>query len=150
VKVKFNIRGNKQLAANLRRMTTIPKREIDPIMQDALEPMRTDTVQNALVLRQTGTSPGGGHLDQGVVSVPVKESSRTRTTWWVSFVRRARKIAHLVEFGTAPHEQPRRGIMHPGARPKPFFRPAFEGNKGVALSRLGSGLRSLLISRIKR
>ena len=40
-------------------------------------------------------------------------------------------VAHLVEFGTAPHFQPNRfgGIMHPGARPKPFLRPAFETMK---------------------
>lgn len=42
--------------------------------------------------------------------------------------------AHLVEFGTRPHFQPNRfgGIMHPGARPKPFMRPAAETAMGKA------------------
>jgi HK97 gp10 family phage protein len=36
--------------------------------------------------------------------------------------------SHFPEFGTAPHWQPNRfgGIMHPGARPKPALRPAYE------------------------
>jgi HK97 gp10 family phage protein len=43
---------------------------------------------------------------------------------------RPSSYAHFVEFGTAPHWQPNRfgGIMHPGARPKPFLRPAFEAH----------------------
>jgi hypothetical protein len=40
------------------------------------------------------------------------------------------KYSHFPEFGTAPHYQPRRfgGIQHPGARPKPALRPAYEQN----------------------
>jgi HK97 gp10 family phage protein len=42
---------------------------------------------------------------------------------------KAVRYAHLVEFGTAPHLEPKRKIMHPGARPRPFLRPAFEETK---------------------
>lgn len=57
------------------------------------------------------------------------------------------KYAHLVEFGTAPHEvNAKRGkvltllvgpvtkIEHPGARAKPFMRPALAENKNKILS----------------
>ena len=37
--------------------------------------------------------------------------------------------ARLVEFGTAPHAQPQRGIMHPGSKPYPFFYPGYRLNK---------------------
>lgn len=150
MKVSITVKGDKQLRANLMKMAAVKKSEVNAILENALEPMREATSMNALKLRQAGTSPPGGHLDQGVVSVPVKEgSTRTRTTWWVSFTKRARKIAHLVEFGTAPHAQPRRGIMHPGARPKPFFRPAFETTKGETMSKLSIGIQNVLLKRLR-
>lgn len=151
MKVSVTIRGDKQLRAKMRHLGTIGKAEANGIMRQALEPMREETANNALQLRQAGTNPRGGHLDQGVVSVPAPEqpASRLRTTWWVSFARRARKIAHLVEFGTAPHAQPRRGIMHPGARPKPFIRPAFDATKGEVMSSIGRGLYAMLLRKLR-
>ena len=103
-------------------------------MGDALQPLKIETEQNARVLRDPEhPNPKGGHLDEGVASQRVGTATRTKRTWWVAFTKRARKIAHLVEFGTAPHDQPRRGIRHPGARPNPFFRRAFEAKKQTVL-----------------
>lgn len=58
-----------------------------------------------------------------------------------------RSISHLVEFGTQAHEiKPRRFpslffaglfrkiVMHPGARPKPFMRPALDARAHAATS----------------
>jgi len=45
--------------------------------------------------------------------------------------------AHLVEFGTDPHWQPRRGRWHPGADPKPFLTPAYVQNEQEAIRRFG-------------
>jgi len=149
VRVKLQIKGDRRLRANLARMKQFKKSEINPLMATALEPLRETTESNARVLRNPG-NPRGGHLDQGVVAAPVPTvSAATRTTWWVSFARRARKIAHLVEFGTAPHAQPRRGIMHPGARPKPFFRPAFDSTKGEIFGSLSQGIKRLLLSKVR-
>jgi hypothetical protein len=42
------------------------------------------------------------------------------------------KIAHLVEFGTAPHaeiDRDGRVIQHPGAKPNPHMRPGYEETK---------------------
>lgn len=55
-----------------------------------------------------------------------------------------RNYAHLVEFGTRPHAVGRgsrlkgvlgtqTGRMHPGAKPKPFIRPAYEAKKFAAV-----------------
>ena len=74
---------------------------------------------------------------------------------------RGTKIAHLLEFGVGPHViKPRRlnaskrlslnvggdwvrpGVVnHPGLRPHPFMRPAFEGTKGEVITLIASELR---------
>lgn len=45
----------------------------------------------------------------------------------------AYREAHLVEFGTAAHWQPKKKRMHPGAAAKPFLRPAFDAEKETAV-----------------
>ena len=102
---------------------------LDKACVKALEPLKDRTVQNARRLRQPGRTPKGGHLDQGVVVRRMSAPTIHRRIYWVAFKGRARRIAHLVEFGTAPHYQPRRGRMHPGARPRRFFTRAFESTK---------------------
>lgn len=65
--------------------------------------------------------------------------------------------AHLVEFGTRPHEiKPRsspslffaglfrRLIKHPGAKPKPFVRPAFDNKVGAATEAVSAYIRARL------
>lgn len=147
--MRMMIRGDKELRATLRRLSNLQKNSVNEAMQDALEPMKTATENNAMRLRQPG-SPVGGHLDQGVISVYLPQiSTRTRNVWWLSFTKRARKIAHLVEFGTAPHDQPRRGIRHPGARPKPFFRPAYDATKNATLIRLGRNIQQFIFRGMK-
>lgn len=99
--------------------------------------MRAQTSLNALRLRVPGRTPPGGHLDQGVVVRKVEGHGKTTRTFWVSFQRRARYLAHLVEFGTVPHWQPGRQRMHPGARARPFATPAFESTKDETVETLG-------------
>ena len=65
--------------------------------------------------------------------------------------------AHLVEYGTKPHDiRPAKGkslffagllrrlIRHPGARAKPFMRPAFDQKRDEAVSRIGQYVRDRL------
>lgn len=65
--------------------------------------------------------------------------------------------AHLVEFGTAAHViKPRRAkslwsgqgwakqVEHPGARPKPFLRPTFDGQHGAATDAVADYIRKRL------
>lgn len=132
------LRGDVELQRALKGIPELTSRGLDSAVRDSLEPMRKQTSLNALRLRQLG-SPKGGHLDQGVVVRKVDGRGKVLRTFWVSFTKRARYIAVLVEFGTSPHFQPnyRGGFMHPGARPKPFATPAYESTKDETVSTLG-------------
>jgi HK97 gp10 family phage protein len=75
-------------------------------------------------------------------SLGVAEKGRDTTAAGPIKGRRHASVGHLVEFGTAPHYQPNRngGTMHPGARPHPFMRPAFEMTKAQIVVRAGESL----------
>lgn len=116
-------------------------------LTSALQPMKEATQDKARALRNyAGKYPGwpqpkeprkGGHLDQGVVIAKHASRGPLHLEMWLTFSKRSRKIAHLVEYGTAPHFQPGLGIMHPGARPHPFARPAFEETKNEVTDAVG-------------
>ena len=68
-------------------------------------------------------------------------------------LRNPSNYAHLVEFGTRPHEISsenrsmiiggiyiKGAIKHPGSRPKPFLRPAFDKYKGTALKLIAQSI----------
>lgn len=70
--------------------------------------------------------------------------ARTKVRKMVKRSRRGAKVlavpafyAHLVEGGTKAHARPNLETgtagHHPGSRPKPFLKPAFDANKGKAL-----------------
>lgn len=146
------VKGDVQIRMNMRRVRdSVGGRNLNIMLKDALGPLEDATRRNAKLRRQVGYNPPGGHLDEGVVIAKAEDRSKFVKTFWVSFRRRARRIAHLVEFGTAPHWQPNRKIMHPGARPYPFFRPAFEETKNEVVSDLGRAvwlrIRSSLLAR---
>jgi HK97 gp10 family phage protein len=134
VKLGLKVGGMSGLKTNMRAMSQVTSpQELDAIAEAALEPMKQEVERNAFALRDTSNpNPKGGHLDQGVINGRITGTKRKRV-WWTAFHKRARKIAHLVEFGTAPHDQPRRGIRHPGAVAKPFMRKAFEAKKQTVL-----------------
>lgn len=47
------------------------------------------------------------------------------------------KYAHLVEYGTAPHDNGRKdGRTHPGSRPQPFLRPAWDASRDRILAEM--------------
>src|SRR5690606_29207549 len=79
---------------------------------------------------------------------------------WVSFRRGiARMVAHLVEFGTAPHSMAkgasvRKGLLQdkppfsPGSPPRPYFRPAYENTKHQVVRTAGAALWRLMVASI--
>lgn len=155
---KSGVYGDKALMSTLRQMPgTIGVKYVDQIAVRSLEPMKDATIANARLLRDPeNPNPKGGHLDQGIVTRRIEARGKTRRVYWISFIKRARYIAHLVEFGTRAHWQPRRfgGWMHPGARRKPFFRPAFEQNKKRTMDDFGRGIwqamKSITLGAVKR
>lgn len=125
----MRVTGDKELAAALRALGRgLPGSAIDSAMRNSADPMLTDAVTRARTHRQPGRRPAGGHVDEGIVFRKAKRGSRRRREYVIGAVNRARYILHLLEWGTAAHWQPRRfgGIMHPGARPFPIMRPAYD------------------------
>lgn len=152
---KAIVKGDAQIIANIRRaQRSIGGKFLDDTLKASLEPMRQQTEINARERRQVGYNPPGGHLDEGVVVRKTDSVGLYNRVYWVSFAKRARKIAHLVEFGTAPHYQPLRRMMHPGAQPYPFFRPAYESTKRQVVDEVGTQvwnrINGSLIGSLKR
>lgn len=155
------LRGDRELMQTMRKLTQAPGGQtLDAVLRDGLEPMRAETEGNAKLLRSyagkwrlpffnRSGSPTGGHLDQGIVVAKVAGRGRNYRVFWLSFRRRARYLAHLVEFGTAPHYQPGLRWMHPGARPKPFARPAYEATKHVTVERIGKNIWAAITTSLR-
>jgi HK97 gp10 family phage protein len=91
-------------------------------------------------------------VDSGELRGSLGLRQKTGYAWVdVSVVARA-PHAHLVEFGTAPHRVgkgsdsrklfgKKRGRLHPGAKPQPFMRPAFDNKAAEAVAKVGEVLR---------
>jgi HK97 gp10 family phage protein len=78
---------------------------------------------------------------RGVLQKSIRISSRVKNglvTVSVKAGGKGARHAHLVELGTKPHLIGRRGfkvaaIRHPGAKPKPYMKPAFERKVRAAI-----------------
>lgn len=123
----FGVRGGIQVANVLKGVArdvvspAIRRKARQAAMRPVLEAARDYLSLNGSV--QTGAL---------AASLGIAESDRVKNRTLMGVrrgtFRRHKPIAyaHFVEWGTAPHFQPNRfgGIWHPGARPKPFLRPA--------------------------
>lgn len=130
--VRDPVTGDKELVQALRILGRgLRATDLDRAMTVAARPMLNEAKERAKKHRQPGKRPKGGHLDEGLVFIRdrSKNSSKTRE-FVIGGINRARYLIPWLERGTARHWQPRRfgGIWHPGARPFPFMRPAFDGN----------------------
>lgn len=144
------IRGQAAVKNVMSMLAAAPAKVLDQACVASLTPMRNQIAENALPLRQPHT-PKGGHLDEGVAIGKIDSRGKFWRVFWVAFTKRARAIAHLVEFGTAPHWQPRwrGGWMHPGARPKPFARPGYEQTKDDVPAIFGKTMWAGLVESIR-
>lgn len=75
------------------------------------------------------------HLRDTIKATKLRSGNK-HLTHYVVHAGKGRYTAHLVEFGTRAHKIPGaqlvngrwvRGVRHPGSRPRPFMRPAFDG-----------------------
>jgi HK97 gp10 family phage protein len=127
--------GASEAAAALRELAKLVGAPANEASRFALRPI----VQEAKANLDKNKSVISGRLKK---SLTVKRDSRSPKLKPRHLVGPRRdsdavRIAHLVEFGTAPHDEPKAGIHHPGARPKPFLRPAYESRKDEAVQRFG-------------
>ncbi len=93
-------------------------------------------VETGTLRRSLGQKAGRGRARQYVVIGPRRQ--------FFERGRRPVKYAHLVEGGTRPHRYKTRKGQHPGARAKPFMRPAFEASRHQALLILRQAAASAL------
>lgn len=154
------IKGDRLTASNLRMLGTqgLPLTLVDQAGRVALAPMLKDAKARARQHRNyigkysrfPQPKKGRVHLDQALVVGKQGKQSKWRRKILLGARRRARKIAHLLEFGTAPHFQPnfRGGFFHPGAKAKPFMTPAFEAHKRQVSTEMGKQLWRVIMARV--
>lgn len=138
------VRGVKQTVRNIRSMRSI-QRPISEASRFALLPMASSAKSNLV---------SNGNIKTGELARSIKvkklKGSKTGVDYVVGATGKGIKKAHLVEFGTDPHWQPKRGRMHPGARAFPFLTPAFEDNDDVAVKRFGKKIGPALEAQAAR
>lgn len=159
---KSGVTGDKELVAALRELGKGPtSAEVDRAALQSMEPMRTKTATKLRSNRNyDGKYPGfpqprvprvGGHVDEGIVVRKSKSGSKQKV-YKLGATRRARYLLHLLEFGTAPHFQPkfRGGFMHPGARAEPVLIPTFDEERGQVPKTFGQIIWSTMSAKIGR
>lgn len=133
---KSAVKGHRGVAKALRSMSRM-QRPVGAASRYALRPVLTDARAN-LAQPKPGRPDGNIITGELMASMKIVQAKRTRaeTQTLVTATDKGIKKAHLVEFGTDPHWQPNRGVMHPGARPFPFLTPAFYKNEDEVLHRM--------------
>jgi len=135
------------------------------VIRGALRKAAAPIVATARALAPRSSRPGKyGHMADSIrAEFPSDEQVRRgRQSMTTVLIRPSYKggksqLAHLVEFGTRPHTIPVRmvrtasgktyfmrsnwkTVQHPGARARPFLRPAFDSNKHRAVKIFGKEL----------
>lgn len=136
---KSTLTGDKKLLRSLRSTSEAvqTRRLMDAAGIDALTPMRDEMNLKAPV-----------SVVRGTAAIERRVARKAFGQYVLGFTGMGRRIAHLLEFGTAPHSlakgaSRRKNIMqdvppfHPGDDPKPFARPAFEATKEEVKRRAG-------------
>lgn len=139
------VKGSRETAAALRELSKFVATPISAASRFALQPTlktakanarnieekeRTNTLANSLTIKQEART---SKLNPTYQVGP--DSSVEKQTQYG--LRRPVKYAHLLEFGTAPHYQPGRGVVHPGSRPEPFLTPAYFETRDQVVKRFG-------------
>lgn len=117
------------------------------------------------------SQPSGGNrkgygAQMGALRDSIRVSMRSRNGQIQARIRAGNKVAwyaHLVEFGTARHTikpKNRKSLLfahlarelvdHPGARPKPFMRPAFDAKAQAAIEAMAEYMKQRLPREVKK
>lgn len=141
-----NVRGARETARALRELAKQVSVPLNASSRFALQPTLKKARANVLGL---GLDEATGTLARALTVKKAPRSSRLNPVhqvgpdagvdkWTRYGFRRPVKYAHLLEFGTAPHYQPGRGVMHPGTRPRPFLGPAYYQTRDEVVRRFGA------------
>lgn len=118
------VTGYRETAAAIRKLARFPRGVVGKASQKALRPMVAQARAN-LRANAHHSRYGKGVLARSL-RVKMLKSTSSMTQYVVAPSGRGIGRAHLIEFGVAPHFQPKRGRMHPGHQAWPFLTPAFE------------------------
>lgn len=133
------VEGAEHVAAAFRIMADA-QRPVSEASRYGLSPVLKDSKANLQTFKPTRYEPGPnvvtGELKRSMV-IRKNKARKGYSEYVVAAQGKARKKAHLVEFGTDPHYQPKRRRWHPGAQPFPFLTPAFEKNRDAVVDRFG-------------
>lgn len=149
---EVNVKGLRELQAFLDQL---PAKLEANIMRGALragaKPIRIDAQRNL---------QSNGSIATGLLAKGIKVTTRSRKGVVTSTVRTSGKhgyIANWVEYGTAAHWiKPKTGrslyfaglnfgaVLHPGARAKPFMRPAMDNRQQDAVIAVGNYIKARL------
>ncbi len=130
-----HVKGLRELQAFL---TSLPAKLEANVMRAGLragaKPVRDAARANLLA---------NGSVKSGRMRKNIKISTRSKRGVVSARVRVNDPAANWVEHGTAAH-QLKPNVMHPGARPKPFLRPALDSQAQNALVAVGNHIKNLL------
>ena len=139
------VRGARQVAGNIRDLSRYVAVPLNTASRFALQPTLSAARKNAKAIHseeKTGTLAASLVIKRESRSPKYKpkhqigpSSDYERNTQYGK--RKPVKYAHLLEFGTAPHYQPGRGVTHPGSHPEPFLTPAYNSTKETVVKRFG-------------
>lgn len=133
---RSGVAGAKSTARNIRRLPSTIRTPVSQASRYALQPILAASKVN---LRANDSVKRGVLIrNMKIRQKPGRRRSLVDTV--VTATGKAIPIAHLVEFGTEPHWQPKRGVMHPGADPKPFLTPAYVDHEDEAIKRFGKNV----------
>lgn len=135
------VTGFRQTAAAIRKVARFPRKQVGQASRKALRPMLAKAKANLKANR----SYKRGVLYRSM-RIRALKSTSSLSQWVIAPTGRGVGIAHLVEAGTRPHWQPRRGVMHPGAKAKPFLEPAYFAHEDDAVKIMAQELGTKLIS----
>lgn len=135
------VKGDKAVARALRE---ISRAITPPIRVASVFALRPTLAQTKANIRGLHFEDSTGALEESMVIRPSPRSPKLNPIYQVgpnaqyqSGDRRPVRYAHLIEFGTAPHYQPGRGVVHPGTRPMPFLEPAYFTTRDIVVKRFG-------------
>lgn len=142
------IRGGRELAEFLQQLPVKVEKNI----------MRAALRAGAAVIREEAKA--NVPVDSGMLKRSLKVTTNTKRGRVTAKLKVGGKLAphaHLVEFGTKPHKiKPKRAggltvagnvvaeVDHPGAKPHPFMRPAFDSKSTDAVSAVAGKVRERL------
>ena len=139
------VRGARETASALRKLSQYVSVPLNSASRFALAPALSAAKSNAKALpseEKTGTLAASLTIKRDPKSPKLNPKHRVgpasnyeRDTQYGK--RRPVKYAHLLEFGTAPHYQPGRGVTHPGSRAEPFLTPAYLSTREEVVQRFG-------------